>query len=115
ILFFGLGSFFGYFCRKLLNCFCFLPPGVARWVNLLSIKRADPTALSPDPAENLSLFSHLPDRGAEWNLPRLRRCCPPPIISIFLPNIAFGCGWNETRSLTNAICLCYNMKYSDSI
>jgi hypothetical protein len=46
------------------------PRAVCPLVNLPSIKRAGPTALSPDPAENLILFSHLAIQGACSNLPR---------------------------------------------
>ena len=57
---FGLGSFSRYFRRKLLKSFLFLAPGICQRVNLPSIKRAGPTTLCPDPAENLILFNHLP-------------------------------------------------------
>jgi hypothetical protein len=60
ILFFGLGSFSRYFRRKQLKFFSFLAPGICPLVNLPSIKRAGPTTLCPDPAENLILFNHLP-------------------------------------------------------
>jgi len=48
-LFFPLGSFSCYFGLKPLKCFLFLATRVCPLVNLPSIKRADPTALSPIP------------------------------------------------------------------
>ena len=48
-LFFPLGSFSCYFGLKPLKCFSFLAPRVCPLVNLPSIKRAGPTALSPIP------------------------------------------------------------------
>src|SRR5712671_5448471 len=46
---FPVGSFSCDFGLKALKCFSFLPPLVCPLVNLPSIKRADPTALSPIP------------------------------------------------------------------
>jgi hypothetical protein len=55
--------FSGYFGIKLLKSFPFLAPWICPLANLPSIKRAGPTMLCPDPAENLILFNHLLAQG----------------------------------------------------